>query len=128
LELYDALYEHLLATHCVDVERVFALGISSGGFFTTEVAWRHPTQLAVAFVVSGAMETRCDARMPILFVHGPADTEVPISRGWHVRDYFLSENGCGPRQLETSIEQCVQYADCYPGVSALVVPTRRADI
>jgi polyhydroxybutyrate depolymerase len=115
LELYDALYEHLLATHCVDVERVFALGISSGGFFTTEVVCRHPERLAAAAVVSGAMENGCDARMPILFVHGPADTEVPISRGWHVRDYFLSENGCGPRTMETGIEQCVQYADCFPG-------------
>ncbi len=115
LELYDALYEHLLATHCVDVERVFALGISSGGFFTTEVVCRHPERLAAAAVVSGAMETRCEARMPILFVHGPADTEVPVSRGWHVRDYFLSENGCGPRTVATSIGQCVEYADCYPG-------------
>jgi polyhydroxybutyrate depolymerase len=115
LELYDALYEHLLATHCVDVERVFALGISSGGFFTTEVVCRHPERLAAAAVVSGAIETHCDARMPILFVHGPADTEVPVSRGWHVRDYFLSENGCGPRTAPTSIEQCVFYADCYPG-------------
>lgn len=115
LELYDALYEHLLATHCVDVERVFALGISSGGFFTTEVVCRHPERLAAAAVVSGAMETSCNARMPILFIHGPADTEVPVSRGWHVRDYFLSENGCGPRTVATSFEQCVQYTDCYPG-------------
>jgi polyhydroxybutyrate depolymerase len=116
LELYDALYAHLLATHCVDVERVFALGISSGGFFTTEVVCRHPERLAAAAVVSGAIETsRCDTRMPILFVHGPADTEVPVSRGWHVRDHFLSENGCGPRTQATNIEQCVQYADCHPG-------------
>lgn len=116
LELYDALYAHLLATHCVDVQRVFALGISSGGFFTTEVVCRHPERLAGAAVVSGALEaTRCDARMPILFVHGPADTEVPISRGWHVRDQFLAENGCGPRTAATGIERCVQYADCHPG-------------
>ena len=116
LDLYDALYGHLLATHCVDVERVFALGISSGGFFTSEVVCRHPERLAAAAVVSGAIETtRCDARMPILFVHGPADTEVPIARGWHVRDFFLSQNGCGPRTAATSIAQCVQYADCSPG-------------
>src|SRR5688572_30815354 len=92
------------------------MGISSGGYFTNEVVCRHPERLAAASVVSGAIETgRCDARMPILFVHGPADTEVPVSRGWHVRDLFLSENGCGPRTEATSIEQCVQYADCFPG-------------
>ena len=86
----DALIDRLAAEDGIDTTRVFATGMSSGGFMTQRLGCALATRLAgiapVAATLIGTIAATCTpaAPMPVLEIQGTADPLVPYDGG-HVR-------------------------------------------
>ncbi len=79
-ELLDLLESEL----CIDTGRVFSMGMSNGGFFSAVLACEMSDRIAAIATVAGITHPEdCDpARpVPVLHVHGTADTVVPFDGG-----------------------------------------------
>lgn len=128
------LLRKIASDYCIDPKRIFATGMSNGGFFTHRLACEMADTFAafapVAGVLGIAPETCNPARaVPILHFHGTADALVPYDGGQTNLDpltkSFLSvqetanvwraKNGClgGPETTfahgDTS---CTRWAGC----------------
>jgi polyhydroxybutyrate depolymerase len=117
LQLFDALYAHLLETYCVDTEQVFALGHSSGALFSELLSCERSSHLRGIAAVAGAMVwPECTGRSAALLIHGEHDKVVSISRGRAARDRFLVTNGCSSQTSPTATPGCMSYAGCQPNL------------
>jgi polyhydroxybutyrate depolymerase len=78
-----ALIARLAARHGIDRARIYATGFSNGGFFAQRLACEMAGEIAAVAAVAGTMSERLAARcrpevaMPVLMIHGTADSEVP---------------------------------------------------
>src|SRR5690606_23562169 len=68
--------------------------------------------LTAVGVVAGSLYTECKRPTAAIFIHGERDSVVPVSRGMHARDHFLSVNNCDTRSTPAAHKDCVQYLDC----------------
>jgi predicted esterase len=87
----------------VDVARLFATGISSGGYMTSRMAVSYPRRFR-ALAIESASYATCVGPLcsvpatlpaehpPTLFLHGAADAIVPIATA---RDYFTKLSAAG---------------------------------
>ena len=70
------------ATYSVDKSRVYAMGVSMGGFGTWDLLMRHPDRFAAGMPLCGAADpamAQAVKDIPIYTFHGSADTTVPVS-------------------------------------------------
>jgi polyhydroxybutyrate depolymerase len=100
--LIDTLYNHF----SIDLERVYACGYSNGGFMSYKLACQLSHRIAaiasVAGTISFSTADNCNAghTMPVLHIHGTADSVVPLkgATGWNSVNHTLSQwidfNGC----------------------------------
>jgi poly(3-hydroxybutyrate) depolymerase len=117
LEFWNELYRRMLAQYCVDTTHVFAVGHSSGGFFSNVLACRHGERLRGIGVVAGTLpESNCSGYVAAILIHGVSDTVVVPPRGELARDYWLTRNGCTPDIEPGSDSHCVDYQGCEPGL------------
>jgi polyhydroxybutyrate depolymerase len=117
LEFFDSLYAQLLANYCVDRSHVFAVGHSSGGFFSHSLACRYGERLRGIGVVAGTLlESECSGYVAAVMIHGVRDSVVDFSRGASARDFLLTRNGCTPDTLPGPDGPCVTYQGCEPGL------------
>lgn len=117
LEFFDALYAGMLETYCVDTSRVFAVGHSSGGYFSIILACRYGNLLRGIGSIAGArQETMCtDERVAGMFIHGVRDTVVANSGGRDARDQLMARNACQASSVPGSVSPCVEYEGCAAG-------------
>jgi polyhydroxybutyrate depolymerase len=125
----NALLDALITELCVDQDRVYATGMSNGGFMSSRLGCVLPDRFAAVAPVAGvyfpALET-CGSATPIIAFHGTADGTVPFERGrlLGVIPYdgvraslaaWAKHNGCGnaaaPRNLRGSVA-LETFADC----------------
>lgn len=112
-EQFDALREQVLSRYCVDTERLFVVGHSSGGYFATALACTRAEQLRGMAVIAGALEYEpCTAQEAAIFIHGERDSVISRSLGWHARDYFRSANHCASTTVAGPSSGCVSYTGC----------------
>lgn len=113
LRLFDALYSQLLGQYCVDTERVFAVGHSSGAFFSELLTCARPGRLRGIAAVAGSMpRPGCPGTSAALLIHGERDSVVTRSRGASARDHFLASNGCSSASSPVGSATCVRYEGC----------------
>jgi polyhydroxybutyrate depolymerase len=107
----------MLESYCVDTSRVFAVGHSSGGYFSIILACRYGSLLRGIGSVAGALqESMCsDESVAGMFIHGANDTVVANSGGRAARDQLLARNGCGQSTVAASVAPCVAYDSCPAG-------------
>jgi poly(3-hydroxybutyrate) depolymerase len=117
IEFYEALYAQMTQSYCVDLSRVFAVGHSSGGYFSIILACRYGSQLRGIGTVAGAeQEPTCTSeRVAGLLIHGPNDTVVNIAGGRGARDELLARNGCQQGTGPGVEAQCQAYQGCAEG-------------
>lgn len=75
-----ALLESLDEILCIDPSRVYAAGLSNGGYFAYQLACDHGDRIAaIAAVAAGDVTLGCDpgAPVPLLHIHGTDDWIVP---------------------------------------------------
>jgi polyhydroxybutyrate depolymerase len=65
---------------CIDPDRVYAAGYSSGGGMAQLLACEMPDRIAAIGVVAGVYAP-CQANVPMIAFHGTADPVVPIDGG-----------------------------------------------
>lgn len=80
-----ALVDDLVATHGLDPARVYASGLSNGGFFSMRLACEAPDLVAAVASISGGLleDYTCEADTPVamLILAQTADDVVPIEGG-----------------------------------------------
>jgi polyhydroxybutyrate depolymerase len=122
LPFFDAMLAWLEAGLCVNTERVFATGHSSGGFFTNTLGCQRGDVLrAIApvagggpFVFGGAA---CVGEVAVWLAHGENDETVPFTTGEQSRDRWLDQNGCDAgSSTPASPSECIDYTGCDAGL------------
>jgi polyhydroxybutyrate depolymerase len=123
--MVDALEEKL----CVDTARVFATGMSNGGFMSHRLACELSDRIAaVAPVagVNGVAECNPTRPVPVLHFHGTDDPTIPYAgnaeRKWRsVKEStqgWVTRNACKAPPVETLAKgnvHCVTYGECKDG-------------
>ena len=79
----------VIANYNVDATRLYALGMSLGGYGTLDLAATYPDRIAAAMALCGGSTLKsptalCD--VPLWIMHGTADKDVPVSASRRVRD------------------------------------------
>lgn len=83
MKLALALVDDVRAKLPVDPARIYATGISMGGYGTWDAVQRRPELFAAAMPICGGGDTACAAKIkdvPIWCFHGDADGAVPVCR------------------------------------------------
>lgn len=108
------LIDHLVADFCGDETRVYATGMSNGGFFTSLLVCELADRLAAAVSVAGLSHPdSCapDRPVPFMAFHGTADRVVPYEGG---ESTLLEDSGTAdgdaadaavPAELQAFFEQ-----------------------
>jgi polyhydroxybutyrate depolymerase len=76
--------DQVVATHCVDLARVYVTGLSNGAFMASVMACQLPDRIAAIAPVAGLQDPpgcRTDRPVPVISFHGTADTFVAYEGG-----------------------------------------------
>ena len=83
-----------------DTNRVYVLGMSTGGYGTLEFTYCHPDRVAAAMALCGGSARREFApldEVPLWLIHGNADRVVPFSQSELVYDWVCHQGKSGER-------------------------------
>jgi polyhydroxybutyrate depolymerase len=97
LAFVEALLDALAQEWCVDRRRVFATGMSNGGFFANVLGCVLGERLAAIAPVAGAQPLpACPSPrpLPVLLIHGKNDKVVAPALSRAARDWWAKINGC----------------------------------
>ena len=88
--------------YAIDRERIYAMGLSMGGYATWDIVTRYPNLFAAAVPICGGGDVNKAERIynvPLWIFHGDDDPVVPVSRS---RDMVqaIEEAGGNPRYTE----------------------------
>ena len=113
----DYLISSLSEIYNVNLDRVYATGMSNGGFMSFLLACQLSNKIAAIASVTGSMTTQtlneCDPQreVPILQIHGTNDPIVPYNgiQEWNtqidnVLDYWVLNNQCSPNPEVNDLE------------------------
>jgi len=114
-----ALIDHLAENYNINLKRVYATGMSNGGFMSHLLACQLSERIAAIASVTGSMtpETydNCNPQhpMPVLQIHGTADPVVPYGGAPWTRpvqdaiDYWVAFNHCTKPPTVTPVPDIV---------------------
>jgi polyhydroxybutyrate depolymerase len=117
LTFVTTLLDALEREWCVDPRRVYATGMSNGGFFTNLLGCVLHDRLAAIAPVAGAQALpNCpDAQpMAVLLIQGAADKIVAPAMTQAARDWWAKINGCTGSRTE---ERCTLAGGCRADVT-----------
>lgn len=111
----EALINHISTTYNINAEKVYATGMSNGGYMSFLLACELSDKIAAIASVTGSMtpETyeNCNPQhpMPVLQMHGTADAVVPYNgASWTkpietVLQYWVTYNNCDTSPITVSL-------------------------
>ncbi len=122
-----ALVAEIEEVTCVDPARIFATGMSNGGFMTNRLACEASDLFAAFAPVSAVRVTEpCEPErpVPIMMFNGTVDSLVPYDGGLFIGavetfEGWAAEGGCEGLPVETfaaGAATCETYEDCDAGV------------
>jgi polyhydroxybutyrate depolymerase len=106
----DAVFADAAKQTPVDKHHEALVGYSSGGMLTYHYVCARPGRLAVAVVVSGSLESPCDANITVpdvLTLHGKADGTIGLNR-----PIFITKLGLAPRPAASTLGILTTSAGC----------------
>jgi polyhydroxybutyrate depolymerase len=110
----------------IDSNRVYATGMSNGGFFTDRLACELSDKIAAVAVVAATMSPNisnaCSPARPlsVMIIQGTADPLVPIGGG-EVRGLYGGERGSA-LSLNDTVKRWVQMNECAPDPTVTNLP------
>jgi poly(3-hydroxybutyrate) depolymerase len=109
-----ALIEEAKAKHCIDEQRIYAVGFSWGGWMAMRVACALGEEIRGAVsVAGGGPHGLCGGPVKVLVAHGAADQTADLAQGRFSRDRWLDLNGCQHATASpASLAGCVTYGGC----------------
>lgn len=111
----DSLISHLIRSKNVDPGRVYATGMSNGGFMSYLLALKLPDRIAAIASVTGGIVPNVLSMatlkrpVPAMEIHGTADATVPYGGGSinapvdSVISFFVRGNGCNKVPVRTAV-------------------------
>jgi polyhydroxybutyrate depolymerase len=109
---FDAMSEYFSANYCLDLDQVYALGHSLGGWFSSSLGCARGEQLRAVASLGGSISvSECRGNVAAMVIHNPNDRLVPFAQGEATRDLFLTQNNLN-LQAQASTPQllaCQQY-------------------
>lgn len=115
MPLIDALVAALPQEFCIDTNRLFAWGYSSGGFMANDIGCQRADVFRGIGIVDGGGGGVCPTPIGVWMTHNQDDQTVPISYGTSARDAWLTTNGCSTTTTPTEPSPCVSYDGCSAG-------------
>lgn len=96
LAFFDVMLTELADSYCVDRDRVFVTGFSSGGNFSQHLACnRHDAVKGMAVVAGpGPFSDTCNGAVPVWMTHDTGDATLPVEDARASRDFWATANGC----------------------------------
>jgi polyhydroxybutyrate depolymerase len=144
----SALIDHLVGTRGADPRRVYAAGMSNGGFLALRLACQLSGRVAAVVAVAANLSTKEVAAcaptrpIPVAFILGDQDQLVPYAGGMLTggrgevlsgaasAQWFASRNGCGPQPAEDALPDLApgdgtrttraRYTGCNAGAEVLL--------
>jgi polyhydroxybutyrate depolymerase len=111
----DALLPAVEGGVCVDTNRRFLAGYSSGAFMSHQLACiRGGLFRGVATIAGGQAGRNCTGNVAALLIHDTGDTTVNVSASIAARDNHLQRNGCGTTKQPVMPSPCEAYDGCDP--------------
>lgn len=89
VKFIGALIDKLVLEYGIDSKRIYATGFSNGALISYRLAAEMPEKFAAIAPVAGALfenSPKPKGRVPVLIIHGLADTAVPYEGGYSQRD------------------------------------------
>lgn len=102
----NRLQDILISRFHADPKRLYASGLSNGGFFTSQLACENRRFAAYAPVAGQLQDEafcRPGRRIPIVLIHGTADPLVEYETAPAAARFFASNNGCGTTSDATGL-------------------------
>ncbi len=108
LGFVNAMMDQLIADYSIDTKRVYACGMSSGGYMTYYLALKKSYRLAAIAPVAGLPTTfymnpgSLNHKLPLLHIHGTKDVTVSTEGGNYSASvdstlaFFVRNNACIP--------------------------------
>lgn len=88
VSFFNRLCDYMISNYPVDGSRIYATGISNGGFMSSRLGCELSSRIAAIAVVAATMETTtiepgCNPGRPVpaIYIHGTADPLVPFAGG-----------------------------------------------
>ena len=117
------LIAQLSSTVCIDLDRIFATGMSNGGEMAALVGCREPALFAAVAPVAGVIYDACDeGTMPVITFHGTEDYNVPFEIAPGAVQSWAIHNGCSLERAEEAITERVtleRYGGCTSGADVV---------
>lgn len=115
LAFFDALWQHLRDTYCIDETRVFVNGQSFGALMTNYVGcMRGDVIRAIAAVAGSGPRGTCTGKVSVWLTHGTEDMNVSFASGEASRNFWVTANGCSMMTAPGMPAQCQVYQGCDP--------------
>jgi polyhydroxybutyrate depolymerase len=95
----EAMLDDIENDQCLDRARVFVTGFSMGGYMSNQLGCQlgRARLRAIAPHSGGTYSGDCEGgALPVLLLHGDADSLINYRCGTQARDYWVDRNGCSP--------------------------------
>ncbi|RYZ52558.1 MAG: hypothetical protein EOP07_19400 [Proteobacteria bacterium] len=122
---FDEVLKEVSNEACVDTNRVFVAGFSSGSWLTNMLGCARSNVIRAQGNASGSLPgglPTCQGPIPAFMVHDDKDTVNTIDGGQRARDRILKINSCSTETEPYSYDDnpktpsiCVKYKGCKPG-------------
>jgi len=117
-QLFKDLVSFMSANYCIDSNRIFSTGHSTGAVMTNSLGCYYGDVLRAIAPASGtppgtAGRVTCAGKVAALIAHGDNDPLVPFSQGQATRDFWMAQNGCTTQTATWAPEpDCLAYQGC----------------
>ncbi|PKL37020.1 hypothetical protein CVV38_03995 [Candidatus Peregrinibacteria bacterium HGW-Peregrinibacteria-1] len=114
-EFFDVILEEVASKYCVNMDEIYAVGHSLGGWFTNSLACARGDVLkGVASLGGSRTNSSCTGPVAVMQWHNPNDALASFSSGEVARNWFLDQNQCSREAVpvEPAAGSCVLYQGC----------------
>jgi polyhydroxybutyrate depolymerase len=115
-QLFTALVSSISSNYCIDSNRIFSTGHSTGAVMASDLGCSYGDVLRAVAPASGSPPTVggravCTGKVAALIAHGQND--ATFSQGQATRDFWIAQNGCTTQTAAWAPESaCVEYQGC----------------
>lgn len=128
---FNELCEYMIGNYPVDGTKIYATGISNGGFMSSRLGCELSARIAAIAVIAATMEASsiapgCNPGKPVpaIYIHGTSDPLVPFTGGQMTTDGTAGGDVLSHFEV---ISKWVTVNDCSPVPSVVDLPDLAAD-
>lgn len=112
----DALFDELGKRYKIDERRVYAVGVSNGGFLVYTLLTMRPERFTAFGIVASCagFVRQATVPRPVIIIQGKNDKTVKPQAAMETRDLLRQLNGCGTEE-QAWTEGYVSYQPCISG-------------